>query len=264
MVFKLEGRKQPLTLPMATPQFSEAGIEGYIRHDTGGCLNRDELGSTTGGSAQDCADSCTADPSCVSFEYEKEGTECRRSTSCNGFSMTVNNPDDPYLWYLKDVMIQNSQLHTLVTTHIGEVADFDGELMILGSPKDNAAYILEHHAENKTWEEVAQLVPSDSSNDSFGCSVAISGDTAVVGTCAPDEFFGLISDGKAYVFTRSADKTWNFETKLEHKAGTAAPVSSAASTSPTQLNNHVPSSSGRRLSSTPPPSTFVSMLSMKP
>ena len=81
-------------------------IQGYIRHDTGGCLNRDELGSTTGGSAQDCADSCTVDPSCVSFEYEKVGTECRRSTSCDSFSLTENDPNDPYRWYLKDATIQ--------------------------------------------------------------------------------------------------------------------------------------------------------------
>ena len=59
------------------------------------------MGGTTGGSLQDCAVSCTADATCVSFEYSKEGTSCLRSTTCDVFSLTVNLPDDPMRWYLK-------------------------------------------------------------------------------------------------------------------------------------------------------------------
>ena len=60
------------------------------------------MGQTTVGSIQECADSCNADATCVSFEYTKAGTKCVRSTSCDDFSLTVNKPEDPMLFYLKN------------------------------------------------------------------------------------------------------------------------------------------------------------------
>jgi len=62
-----------------------------------------ELGSTSGGSLQDCADGCNADATCISFEYSKDGTACQRSTTCKEFGLTVNNPAYPYDFYLKNV-----------------------------------------------------------------------------------------------------------------------------------------------------------------
>jgi hypothetical protein len=62
-----------------------------------------ELGSTSNGSIQDCADGCNADATCISFEYSKDGTACQRSTTCKDFSLTVNNPAYPYDFYLKNV-----------------------------------------------------------------------------------------------------------------------------------------------------------------
>jgi len=59
----------------------------------------------------------------------------------------------------------------------------------------------------------AQLTAGDgAANDWFGCSVAISGDTAVVG--APDDHIGANTDqGSAYVFVRSGT-TWSQQAKL--------------------------------------------------
>ena len=71
-------------------------------YSTGGCYGRNELGCPSG-TIQECADSCNADATCVSFEYTKEGTKCVRSTSCDDFGLTVNNPEDPMLFYLKNV-----------------------------------------------------------------------------------------------------------------------------------------------------------------
>ena len=53
------------------------------------------------------------------------------------------------------------------------------------------------------WTQQAQLTAADgAADDYFGCSVALSGDTALVG--APDDDVGGNADaGAAYVFTRS-------------------------------------------------------------
>ena len=86
--------------PPPTPPLD---IGGYIRFETGGCIGRNELGPFTVNSAQECATKCNERDTCVSFEYEKDGTACQLSTSCNDFSLTVNKIDDAYRFYLKDV-----------------------------------------------------------------------------------------------------------------------------------------------------------------
>jgi len=62
------------------------------------------------------------------------------------------------------------------------------------------------------WSQQAKLIASDAMvGDAFGYSVAISGDTIVIGARSGD---GNVSDsGSAYVFTRSGS-TWSQQTKL--------------------------------------------------
>ncbi|MGQ0798991.1 MAG: putative Ig domain-containing protein, partial [Pseudomarimonas sp.] len=64
-----------------------------------------------------------------------------------------------------------------------------------------------------TWTQQAQLTASDgAANDQFGRSVALSGDTALVG--APfDDIVADENQGSAYVFTRSGS-TWTLQDKL--------------------------------------------------
>ncbi len=63
-------------------------------------------------------------------------------------------------------------------------------------------------SDGSTWNPQAMITPNDSAlNDSFGCSVAISGDTALVGA------FSQNGTGAAYVFVRS-DATWKQQAKL--------------------------------------------------
>jgi len=100
----------------------------------------------------------------------------------------------------------------------GQVADFDGNFMILGAPQDESAYIFERV--DGAWQEVAHLQPSSGSfGDAFGCSVAISGNTAVVGTCAVDESWGYFGQGEAYIFSRSVGSSaWTEVDKLGYTA----------------------------------------------
>jgi hypothetical protein len=68
-----------------------------------------------------------------------------------------------------------------------------------------------------TWTKQATLLASDRADgDRFGISVAIDGDTIVVGSSG-DDFLGLDQPGSVYVFTRTGT-TWNQQAKLTAEA----------------------------------------------
>jgi hypothetical protein len=100
---------------------------------------------------------------------------------------------------------------TLVTNaQFGHSVAVSGDTMVVGAPKDTdvdgtitgAAYLFKYDAGK--WNPVTRLTPNGSTSMSlFGWSVAISGDTVVVG--AP---LDLSLVGAAYVFKRDGDK-WN-------------------------------------------------------
>jgi len=104
----------------------------FIRHTTGGCKGRNELGwiknfevdpqpSTTAQTTfgndydnftkknhyniNDCARMCDSHDECVSFEYSKtkgsNGKACALSKTCDSYGKTVKKEDDNNLFYLK-------------------------------------------------------------------------------------------------------------------------------------------------------------------
>jgi hypothetical protein len=94
----------------------------------------------------------------------------------------------------------------------------DGNYAIIGAQCDDndlgedagAAYIFEYSG--TSWGYVKTLYASDgAAGDEFGCSVALDGDTAVVGAWADDNEYGQ-SAGAAYIFTKGT--TWEFVKKL--------------------------------------------------
>ncbi len=93
-----------------------------------------------------------------------------------------------------------------------------------GSSYPGLAYIFERNqGGNDRWGQVKKLLASDrASNDSFGRSVAISGDTVVVGAAYKDDDKGLNS-GAAYVFERNKDgiDNWGEAKKLLASDGAA-------------------------------------------
>ncbi len=109
-----------------------------------------------------------------------------------------------------------------ITASDGEAGDqfghsvaIDGNTMVVGSPYDDdkgtdagAAYIYERGAKGK-WVKVKKITGFDeSAGDLFGWSVAISGNTVVVG--APNHFFSGIKSGTAYIFDRNNGGTNNW------------------------------------------------------
>ncbi|MBC7976244.1 MAG: FG-GAP repeat protein, partial [Myxococcales bacterium] len=92
-----------------------------------------------------------------------------------------------------------------------------GDTAIIGASRDDgrgtdagAAYI--YVRSGVTWIEQAKLLAADgASNDSFGIAVALSGNTAIIGSMFADD--GVSDGGSAYVFVRSGT-TWTQQAKL--------------------------------------------------
>jgi hypothetical protein len=71
-----------------------------------------------------------------------------------------------------------------------------------------SAYIF-HRTGTNTWDAGTKITASDKeANDYFGCSVAISGDYAIVGAHYEDPG-GIADTGSAYIFHRTGTNTWD-------------------------------------------------------
>ena len=100
---------------------------------------------------------------------------------------------------------------------IGSSVALDGDTAIIGARSDmhsgnssGAAYVFTRRG--TVWTQEAKLVADDAAErDQFGLSVALNGDTALIG--APYDDDDGDDSGSAYVFTRS-DTAWTQQTKL--------------------------------------------------
>lgn len=94
----------------------------------------------------------------------------------------------------------------------------DGDTLLVGAQYDDIAHqqqgsVYVFTRTGAAWTQQAKLVASDAEPvDVFGYSVAVSGDTAIVGA-RYDDAGGKTSQGSAYVFTRS-DAVWTERQKL--------------------------------------------------
>ena len=96
----------------------------------------------------------------------------------------------------------------------------DGDTAVIGAQEDGqsgSAYVFTRLG--GTWSEQAKLLASDGdTRDWFGSSVAVDGDTAIVGAHGDDD--NGEDSGSAYVFTRSGG-TWSEQAKLLVSDGAA-------------------------------------------
>jgi hypothetical protein len=95
----------------------------------------------------------------------------------------------------------------------GSVVAISGDTVMVGVARDDVGANLDQGSafvfvrSGAAWTQQAQLVASDGApGDYFGSSVAISGDTAIVGAYL-DDVGAIVNQGSAYVFTRSGT-TW--------------------------------------------------------
>ena len=107
------------------------------------------------------------------------------------------------------------------TDEFGHAIATDGDLMVVGVPKvdilgkDSGAVFVYEQIASGDWVKIAKVTaPDGEAGDSFGYSVAIDGDTLVVGARLEDE--GGKNAGAAYVFNRNLGgaNSFGFVTKL--------------------------------------------------
>ena len=112
------------------------------------------------------------------------------------------------------------------TDEFGHTIATDGNLMVVGVPrvdingKDSGAVFVYESRADGGWGKIAKVTPDDAERgDFFGYSVAIDGDTLVVGARLEDEL--AKNAGAAYVFNRNLGGTNNFGqvTKLMANGG---------------------------------------------
>ncbi len=109
-------------------------------------------------------------------------------------------------------------------TWFGHSVALSGDTALIGTPQDDdngtdsgSAYIFTRSG--NTWSLETKLTASDATTeDQFGYSVALDGDTALVGAYGDDD--GSINSGAVYIFTRSGT-TWEQQTKLIASDATA-------------------------------------------
>ena len=106
--------------------------------------------------------------------------------------------------------------------YFGRSVSIDGDTTVIGAPDDVAvptsgsAYV--YVRSNGVWSEEAKLTASDgAAGDTFGLSVSIDGDTAVIGAQDDDNDNGSYS-GSAYVYVRS-NGVWSERQKLTASDG---------------------------------------------
>ena len=106
----------------------------------------------------------------------------------------------------------------------GSAVSVDGDTALIGARADDdaggnsgSAYVF--FRSGTTWTQQAKLTASDAAiSDTFGVSVSVDGDTALVS--APENDDGGSASGSAYVFTRSG-ATWTQQAKLTASDGVA-------------------------------------------
>ena len=103
--------------------------------------------------------------------------------------------------------------------YFGYSVSISGDTALVGALYDDdngsnsgSAYIYQRQADG-SWSETAKLTASDGAqSDYFGSSVAISGDTALVGALYDDD--NGYESGSAYLYQRQADGSWSETSKL--------------------------------------------------
>jgi hypothetical protein len=161
--------------------------------------------------------------------FDATGRELASRMEVNGTELALVIDDKNALWPLTidPTISQQTQLisnNGAAYDRFGYAVAISGDTAIVGVPDNDAggtvnqgaAYIFVRNG--STWSQQAQLLASDAMNsDAFGLSVAISGDTALVGAYTDD--VGSNGDqGSAYVFVRSGT-TWSQQAKLTASDG---------------------------------------------
>ncbi|QDT91775.1 Calx-beta domain-containing protein [Gimesia algae] len=168
----------------------------------------------------------------VQGDYRKEGDESFQillSTQMSGVtieneSVTLTIYDDEYRRF-EETQLLSPPAPVSDGDHFGQIIEVDGDYMVVGAPDSDlvasdagAVFLYERNRQgtadetDDTWSYYSTLTAFDgAADDHFGSSIAISGETIVIGAYGAD--LNQSDEGAAYVF-RLAGGTWQLETKL--------------------------------------------------
>ena len=144
---------------------------------------------------------------------------------------TTNNQGSAYVFTRSGTTwTQQTQLTAAggaASDQFGSSVALSGDTAIIGARLDDVASLVDQGSayifvrSGATWTQQAQLNATGGDvGDNFGSSVALSGDTAIIGARADD--VGANADqGSAYVFTRSGT-TWTQQAQLNAPGGAAS------------------------------------------
>ena len=152
------------------------------------------------------------------------GAHGRDELGVNSGSAYVFTRDHAGLWTEQAKLLASDGK---LTAQFGWSVALDGDTVVIGAQHDDelgfnsgSAYVFTRDHVG-LWTEQAKLLASDGKpNAQFGWSVALDGDTVVIGAAFDDELGS--SSGSAYVFTRDHVGLWTEQAKLlasDHAAG---------------------------------------------
>jgi PKD repeat protein len=152
-------------------------------------------------------------PSAGDYSVELTVTDSASQTNTTTQSLTITAQPGGVQKVFASNLTDNDSFGVSVAME-GDIAVIGAEFADIdqnGSDK-GAAYVFTNV--DGVWSESQKLTASDRTyNDYFGRSVALDGDTIVVGAYNADNN-GINSTGAVYVFTRSADGAWSQQAKL--------------------------------------------------
>ncbi len=153
--------------------------------------------------------------------------------SNNGFTGAIfiyaRDQDGPNNWGLVTEKVPTSTRSRNSFMHFGHSVAISGNTMVVGAWADDdngsfsgAAYIFDRPHSTSQWNEFKKIRAFDGElGDNFGWSVAISGDTVVVGARSDDNNSGIDS-GAAYIYDRNKDGPNNWGLVRKRKASDGA------------------------------------------
>ena len=151
------------------------------------------------------------DTAVVGAYQDDDATNGDNSGSAHVFARS--SPTAPWSWSAKLTASDAAE-----NDEFGISVAVDGDTIVVGAHQNDsnkgAAYVFTWNSSNSKWEQKAKLTASDAAaNDEFGISVAVDGDTIVVGAHKADYIDlnnssnNLADSGAAYVFTKP-DTGW--------------------------------------------------------
>lgn len=119
-------------------------------------------------------------------------------------------------WLQQDKLLANDGLDF---NYFGISVDLSGDTAIIGTstyrygyPDSGSVYVFNREADGAWRQQVKLLADDGEVGDDFGLSLALFGDTALIGANGDDDN-GPFS-GSAYIFTRDSNGTWSQQQKI--------------------------------------------------